>query len=206
MEMLPIESVPGATAAAAPSRTILVVDDSRTALAVMARRLAQNGYLPVLCSSGPEALDLIAGGGFDLILLDMVMPGMSGLEVLADVRSTPDLVDLPVIVMTARSDAAAAVEALRGGADDFVTKPFAVEMLSARIERAIIMARRVVALKKSAALLDARIATRAMELGEVRAQLADANAERQRLLALLQKAGDCADAVSETSGALRNRA
>ncbi|MFM9828375.1 MAG: response regulator transcription factor [Sphingomonas sp.] len=187
MEMLPIDGVPGTTAAHAPSRTILVVDDSRSSLAVMARRLTHHGYLPVLCDNGPEALDLIAGGGFDLILLDMVMPGMSGLEVLADLRGTPDLADLPVIVMTARSDAAAAVEALRGGADDFVTKPFAVEMVAARIERAIIVARRVSMLKKAAASLDARIATRAMELGEVRAQLAEAHAERLRLLASLQK-------------------
>ncbi len=201
MEMLPIESVPGAAASHAPSRTILVVDDSRTALAVMARRLAHHGYLPVLCSNGPEALDLIAGGGFDLVLLDMVMPGMSGLEVLADVRGTPDLADLPVIVMTARSDAAAAVEALRGGADDFVTKPFAVEMLAARIERAIIVARRTVSLKKSAAALDARLATRAMELGEVRAQLAETDADRLRLLALLKKPDACQGAVSGTSAA-----
>lgn len=201
MEMLPIDGAPGSMATHRPSRTILVVDDSRTALAAMARRLATHGYLPVQCCNGPEALDLIAGGGFDLMLLDMVMPGMSGLEVLADVRGTPDLADLPIIVMTARSDSGAAVEALRGGADDFVTKPFAVEMVAARIERAIAVARRITALKKSAASLDARIATRAMELGEARAQLAEAHADRLRLIASLQKLNHRLDAVNGTSAA-----
>ena len=94
-----------------PVRTILVVDDSRTNLNVIGKRLTQFGYLTALADNGVEALDLIAARGFDLVLLDLGMPGMSGLQVLAELRSRPETVDLPVIVVTGRSDPIAAVQA-----------------------------------------------------------------------------------------------
>ena len=115
-------------------RTILAVDDSRTTLGVIGRRLTHSGYLVVQSDTGAEALDLIAARGFDLVLLDMVMPGLSGMHVLAEIRGNPQTADLPVIMLTGRSDPAAAVEALSAGADDHVPKPFAFEVLSARIE------------------------------------------------------------------------
>src|SRR4051812_38213224 len=91
-------------------RTILAVDDSRTNLAVLGRRLGHLGYLTVLSDNGPEALDLIAARGFDLVLLDMVMPRMSGIHVLREIRGGSDTADLPVIMLTGRSDPSAAVE------------------------------------------------------------------------------------------------
>lgn len=124
-----------------PARTILAVDDSRTNLNVIGARLSRLGYLVALSDNGHEALDLIAARGFDLVLLDMVMPGMSGLSVLADIRSGASTADLPVIMVTARSDVGAAVEALSAGADDHVAKPFSFEVLAARIDRVINRAR-----------------------------------------------------------------
>jgi DNA-binding response OmpR family regulator len=165
-----------------PARTILVVDDSRTNLNVLGRRLGHLGYLTVLSDNGAEALDLISARGFDLVLLDMVMPRMSGVHVLKEIRGSRDTADLPVIMLTGRSDPAAAVEALAAGADDHVAKPFAVEVLAARIERVLASARRIAELKRSNATLDARIAARAMELGEARSELAVTRADRQRLI------------------------
>ncbi|MEO5867286.1 MAG: response regulator [Sphingomonas sp.] len=176
-----------------PVRTILAVDDSRTALEAIGRRLAGLGYLTALSDNGAEALDLIAARGFDLVLLDMVMPGLSGINVLREIRGCRDTVDLPVIMLTGRSDPAAAVEALAAGADDHVAKPFAFEVLTARIDRVLARAKRMTDLKRSNATLDARIAARAMELGEAKAELAATRADRQRLIASIQSLNDAVE-------------
>ena len=167
-------------------RTILAVDDSRTNLHVLAHRLGRPGYLVVLSESGAEALDLISARGIDLVLLDMMMPGISGIHVLNEIRGALETADLPVIMITARSDPAAAVEALAAGADDYIAKPFAFEVLEARIERTLARAGRLDALKRSNLALDARIAARAIELGEARSELASTKADRTRLVASIK--------------------
>jgi two-component system, OmpR family, response regulator len=148
------------------TRTILAVDDSRTNLNVLGARLGRAGYLVLLSDTGGEALDLIAAGGIDLVLLDLVMPGVSGVQVLHEVRGARETMDLPVIMITGRSEPAAAVEALAAGADDWIAKPFAFEVL------------------------EARIAQRAIELGEARADLASTKADRVRLIASIQALHD----------------
>lgn len=173
-----------------PMRTILAVDDSRTNLNVLGARLGRAGYLVLLSASGGDALDLITAGGIDLVLLDMVMPGVSGVQVLHELRGARETMDLPVIMITGRSDPAAAVEALAAGADDWVAKPFAFEVLEARIERILLRASRLTELKRANAALDARIARRAIELGEARADLATTNADRVRLVASVQALHD----------------
>lgn len=176
--------------------TILVVDDSRTNLTVLGRRLGHLGYLTVLSDNGGEALDLIAARGFDLVLLDMVMPRLSGVQVLREIRGSHDTADLPVIMLTGRSDPAAAVEALAAGADDHVAKPFDFDVLAARIARTLLRARRIAELKRSNASLDARIAARAVELGETKTQLAATRADRQRLVASIQALNDEVERLS----------
>jgi DNA-binding response OmpR family regulator len=177
-------------------RTILAVDDSRTNLNVLAHRLGHLGYLVVLSDRGSEALDLISARGFDLVLLDMMMPEVSGIHVLTEIRGALDTADLPVIMITGRSDPGAAVEALAAGADDYVAKPFAFEVLAARIERTLARATRVEALKRANLALDARIAARAMELGEIRSELAASKADRTRLVASIQALHDELNNVS----------
>lgn len=181
--------------------TILAVDDSRTNLSVIGKRLSHLGYLVALSDNGPEALDMIAARGFDLVLLDMVMPQMGGIHVLNEIRGSRDTADLPVIMVTGRSDPAAAIEALAAGADDHVAKPFAFEVLAARIERVLTRARRIAELKRSNATLDARIAARAMELGETRAALAETRADRLRLIASLQMLNDKFEKISAGTSA-----
>lgn len=169
------------------ARTILAVDDSRTHLNRLAHGLGQLGYLVVLSDRGSEALDLIEGRGFDLVLLDVEMPELSGMHVLQEIRGSLDTADLPVIMVTARGDSAAIVDALSAGADDYVAKPFAFEVLAARIERTLARSARLEGLKRSNLALDARIAARAIELGETRTELASTKADRNRLAASLEK-------------------
>src|SRR6188768_929813 len=92
------------------TRTILAVDDSRTSLGVLAHRLGNLGYLVVLADGGGQALELISARGFDLVLLDKVMPEISGLHVLQEIRGARDTADLPAIILTAQSDPLGAVE------------------------------------------------------------------------------------------------
>lgn len=173
-----------------PARTILAVDDSRVNLNVLGSRLGDQGYLMMLSDNGREALDLISARGIDLVLLDMVMPGTSGIDVLTELRASRDTADLPVIMVTARSEPDAAVECLAAGADDWIAKPFAFEVLTARIERTLARAARLAELKRSNSALDARIAQRAIELGEARAELASTRADRVRLVASIQALHD----------------
>ena len=158
----------------APRGDLIVVDDSRTALGVMGRRLTQRGYRVALVETGGAALDLCQARRFDGMLLDMTMPGMSGLAVLRELRGSPMTEELPVLMMTARSDPAAAIAALRDGADDHVVKPFDFDVVAARIERLLDRARAFQTLRRANAALDGRIAQRAIEIGELRLALAEA--------------------------------
>ncbi|MCM8731277.1 response regulator [Hephaestia sp. GCM10023244] len=164
-----------------PVRTVLAIDDSRATLEMLGEQLSRRGFFVVQCTNGGEALDLLAARGVDLVLLDMVMPGLTGLHVLAEIRANHETADLPVIMLTGHNDAAAAVEALATGADDLLAKPVAIDLLAARIERTIDRAQRIAELKRSNAMLDARIATRAIELGEARTELAERREECRRL-------------------------
>lgn len=183
------------------TRTILAVDDSRTNLNVIGHRLGHLGYLVVLSDNGSEALDLISARGFDLVLLDMMMPGLSGIDVLREIRAMRETADLPVIMVTGRDDTPAIVEALAAGADDHIARPFAFEELAARIERALDRSIRLGELKRSNAALDARIAARAIELGETRDELAAARADRARLVASIQSLNAEVERLSAASGA-----
>lgn len=171
------------TAARRRARNILAVDDSRTNLQILSHRLGNLGYLVVLCDRGAQALELISARGFDLVLLDSIMPEVSGLQVLKEIRGARATIDLPVIMLTAQSNPRGAVDALEAGADDFLAKPYEFDVLAARIERTLARADRVAELKRSNLALDARIAARAIELGEARSELAAARAELARLSA-----------------------
>ena len=201
MELFPTDDPADGSARRGPTRTILVVDDSRTNLSVIGKRLSHLGYLVVLSDNGAEAIDMVTARGFDLVLLDMVMPGMNGLHVLAEIRGSRETADLPVVMMTGRSDPSAAVEALDAGADDHLAKPFDLAVLAARIERVMQRARRIADLKRSNATLDARIAARAMELGEVRTQLAETRADRLRLIASIQSLNDTLERLNQGTSA-----
>ena len=130
----------------ADSGSILVVDDNEFNRDVLQRRLARHGYAITQATGGEEALALIATQRFDLVLLDVMMPDVSGLETLAEVRKVHSLADLPVIMVTAKSQSDDVVEALKLGANDYVTKPIDFPVLFARVQTHLRL-RRLSALK-----------------------------------------------------------
>lgn len=116
------------------SSRILVVDDNEMNLDVLTRRLARHGYEVVGATGGQEALAIIEEQRIDLALFDVMMPEVSGLEALTKVRETQSLADLPVIMVTARSQREDVVTALELGANDYVTKPVDFPVLLARVK------------------------------------------------------------------------
>lgn len=177
------------------TRTILAADGNRGNLSTLAHRLGNHGYLVVLADSGTQALELISARGFDLVLLERAMPELSGIHVLQEIRSARDTADLPAILLSGQDDPLGAVDAFAVGADDYLARPFEFEVLAARIERILARAERIDELKRSNLALDARIAARAIELGEVRTELAAGKADRKRLLAAIQTLHDELDRV-----------
>ncbi len=112
------------------SATVLVVDDEPQIRRVLRTTLTSHGYAVVEARTGDEALEQIRSEHVDLILLDVNMPGRSGLETCREIRSTSDI---PIIMLTVRNTERDKVQALDAGADDYVVKPFGSEELMARI-------------------------------------------------------------------------
>lgn len=109
---------------------ILLVEDDTKIARFVELELAHEGYSVVKAFDGRQGLELAEGGGFDLMLLDIMLPGLNGLEVLRRLRRASDM---PVIMLTARDAVMDKVSGLDSGADDYITKPFAIEELLARI-------------------------------------------------------------------------
>jgi diguanylate cyclase (GGDEF)-like protein len=121
--------------------TLLLVDDEAMNRDALSRRLARRGYTVLTAESGPAALEMIGANRVDAVLLDVMMPGMSGLETLRRLRESRSVSDLPVIMVTAKDRTEDVVEALDLGANDYVTKPIDFPIALARI-RTQVTARR----------------------------------------------------------------
>ncbi|MDY6972013.1 MAG: response regulator [Thermodesulfobacteriota bacterium] len=116
-----------------PEKTILVVDDSLTVRMQIKDLLEGEGYEVMLAEDGETCLQTLESERPDIILLDIVMPGMSGLDVCNSIKGDDRLKDIPVLILTHVSDTENKVAGLKSGAEDYVTKPFAIEELNARI-------------------------------------------------------------------------
>jgi two-component system, OmpR family, response regulator MprA len=127
------------TASALPKPRVLVVDDDKAVRESLRRSLEFNGYDVSMASDGAEALAGIAGANPDVVVMDVMMPRLDGLEATKALRKAGN--DVPIIVLTARDAVGDRVEGLDAGADDYLTKPFALQELLARL-RALL--RRVV--------------------------------------------------------------
>jgi len=115
-------------------QTILVVDDEQDLLDLIEYNLKKEGYNVLKAENGVQGLEMAKEHNPNLVLLDIMMPKMDGIEVCEKMRSNPDLKSIPVIFLTARSDEKTEVEGLDTGADDFVTKPISTTKLLSRIK------------------------------------------------------------------------
>ena len=109
---------------------ILVVDDDRDLCALVARSVEAEGLAADCCFSGREALDWLGRADYQLVVLDVMMPGPDGFATMAAIRAQSGL---PILMLTAKNDHLSKVQGLRAGADDYMTKPFDMEELMARI-------------------------------------------------------------------------
>ncbi|MCB2186530.1 MAG: sigma-54 dependent transcriptional regulator [Deltaproteobacteria bacterium] len=119
---------------AKPGARILVVEDDKDSALFFSSLMGREGYDPIVCHSGEEALErLRREEDIDLVLLDMILPGLSGWEVLKDIKTDGKLRYVPVVVLSAMSEKADALEALEHGAEDYLSKPVDVETMLSRV-------------------------------------------------------------------------
>lgn len=109
---------------------ILVVDDDRPLAEMIGIVVESEGYEPVYCYDGAEAVSQFRATSPDLILLDLMLPGIGGIEICQQIRTESDV---PIVMLTAKTDTADVVAGLEAGADDYITKPFKPKELIARI-------------------------------------------------------------------------
>jgi DNA-binding response OmpR family regulator len=139
------------------SSKLLVVDDNEMNRDMLSRRLSRRKHTVITAENGQQALDLIETESFDLILLDIMMPGISGIEVLKIIRRSYSASELPVIMVTAKGDSEDVVTALKLGANDYVIKPLDFPVVLARAETQLDACRSHKTLKKRAKELEVRI-------------------------------------------------
>jgi len=118
-------------------KRILLVDDERDLLDLITYNLQRNGYDVASTLNGNEALELAAREEPDLILLDLMLPGLDGTEVARRLKSDPRTAHVPLIMLTAKGEETDVVVGLTLGADDYITKPFSMKILLARISAAL---------------------------------------------------------------------
>jgi len=117
--------------------SILVTDDDEMIRAITVSRLEREGYEVSIAEDGVQALAQLAKQPFDLILLDVMMPNMNGLEVLEHLQKHNEWKDIPVIMLTAVGDKSQVVKCLQLGADNYLVKPFQIHDLKIRIREVL---------------------------------------------------------------------
>jgi DNA-binding response OmpR family regulator len=164
---------------------ILIVDDDARLFELLESYLAQNGIVAESARDGVRALSLLSTGGYDAVLLDIMMPGMDGLSVLRKLR---DASDLPVIMLTAKGDETDRVVGLELGADDYLPKPFSPRELLARL-RAVVRRTQSRELRQKLAVsgVSVDLESRRVERGGAAVELT--GLEFDVLVALIQRAG-----------------
>jgi len=146
---------------AAPAR-VLVVDDEQAITSVVSKALRREGLVCEVASSGEEAVHVFERGGFDLVITDIRMPGMSGIELARTIKGREPLI--PVIIMTAFAEVDSAVEAVRLAADDYLLKPFDLRDLSASVRRALEHRRLVLETRAYRRSLEERVQEQALRM------------------------------------------
>ena len=155
---------------------VLVVDDNEMNRDMLSRRLQREGYEVAVAHDGDLAMELIRDHRFDLVLLDVTMPGMNGLEVLRILREAHTATDLPIIMATAHRESEDIVKALALGANDYVTKPLDFPVVLARVQTHLALKRAAEQVRQ----LERTLAERNRELEQTNARLEKVNGRMSR--------------------------
>ncbi|BAV64856.1 CheY-like response regulator [Sphingobium cloacae] len=169
---------------------VLVIDENSTARSVIARRLSHLGYDVALAENGFAALGLLVTRPFDIVLIDMGVTLLSAVATMDKIRESGLSPHACFVTIAGRLERPLAVEALESGAADHIAKPLDFDLLDARLRHLCAKAERMDALSRHNAELDARIARRAVELGETREALHELQADRARLVSSIQALND----------------
>lgn len=164
--------------------TILIVDDEESIRDILCRKLQSQGYNCVAAADSSEALWKAFMHDFDLVLMDIRMPGLSGMEVLP--KMVTDHPDTCVIMLTAVSDIQTAVEAMQLGAYDYLTKPFNMDDLVAKVEKALERRRLVLENREYQLRLEQRLERQEGQLRQYHSEAMDALVREQAALAELE--------------------
>jgi len=138
-------------------KKILVVDDERDLCELVAMNLQRNGYEVITAHDGATGLDMARKQKPDMLVLDVMMPGLSGRDVTMALRSDPDTSAIPILMLTAKTEETDIIVGLSMGADDYVTKPFSMKVLMARV--AAVLRRKASAEPQQAMLSVGQVAT-----------------------------------------------
>ena len=121
---------------------IVIVDDDDLIIEVVAAKLEEAGHEVIAVRHGDQAVEKVIDTGADLLILDQMLPGKSGMHILAELRRHPDAIDLPIMMLTSRNTKLHIDLADQSGADDYVTKPFQPDELPGRV-RALLLGARI---------------------------------------------------------------
>ena len=168
-------------------KVVLVADDDHDIREIIASAVSIKGHIVLQAANGPEALGKINETEPDLLILDWMMPGMTGLEVCQEFKKTESGKHIPVLILTARDTIQDKVEAFEDGADDYLTKPFDFKELQARIKALLRMRD-----------LNLTLQTKNRELAAMQERLV----EQQRQLAVTQLAGAAAHRIGQPLAAM----
>ena len=175
----------------APARTILIVDDEAQNRKLLEALLQPEGYLTITANSGDEALTAVRVHQPDLILLDLMMPGMDGHQVTKILKSDAGTSSIPIIMVTAQTDRSALLDALEAGVEEFLTKPVNRDELWLRV-------RNLLRLKELRDLLDA-------QNHSLERDVSARTAELQRFRTAMDETGDAIFLVDGESATLHGR-
>lgn len=154
---------------------ILVVEDEEAITDFLVRGLEAEGYSVLTASDGPEGERMALGKGIDLVILDRMLPGRDGIEVLEAIREAKP--SLPVLMLTARGEIADRVEGLDAGATDYIPKPFAFDELAARVRAHLRQVPEARPTKLRAGGIELDLLSRRVTRGELSLRLAEREAE-----------------------------
>jgi diguanylate cyclase (GGDEF)-like protein/PAS domain S-box-containing protein len=181
-----------------PSATVLVVDDEPSLRHLLSQFLRHEGHATVSVGSGGEALHLLRTQPIDLVLLDMFMPEMNGLEVLAQIKADPALSDIPVVMISADQDIDGIATCLKLGAEDYLPKPFRPIILAARVNTCLERRR----LRANERAYQARLETQVAERTAALAASEAALRQQSQILASILNSMSDGVVVVDTAGVL----